>query len=105
MFALARVGSASLRATLVAVPMPSLLTEIVNPTGLPASTVAASGVLTTEMCGLLVTQTPVWAVELAALELTTWTRLLRFVAYVVAVSTQPAMVLPGAGAVVWLVTW
>src|SRR5689334_204178 len=55
MLALASVGSASLSWTFVAVLSPSLLTVIVKPTSLPATTVWASGVLVTLMCGFGVT--------------------------------------------------
>ena len=55
--------------TFVAVPVPSLVTVIVKPTALPATTLCASGVLTTVRCGVFVTQTPVCAIELAAFEL------------------------------------
>ena len=66
--AFASVGSVSARLTLFAVPTPSLVTVIVNPTGLPATTDCASGVLTTVMCGLPLTQVPAEALPPPALD-------------------------------------
>src|SRR3954447_22153580 len=103
--ALARVGSGSLRVTPVAVPTPSFVTVIVKPTGLPATTVCASGVFVTVRCGVPVTQVPVWSVALPAFVLVIWTWLFRFVAKVSMVVWQAAIVAPPAGAVVGLLTW
>src|SRR5690348_3394838 len=103
--ALASVGRASFRLTLVAVPTPSLLTTIVNPTALPAATCWASGTFVTVTCGLPVTQVPVVDVAEPAFWLVTLTVLLRLVAKFVTVWTQLAIVVPPAGAVVGDVMW
>ena len=105
MFALARVGSTSVRVTPLAVPIPSLVTTIVKPTGLPARTVGASGTLVTVVCGVPVTQTPVWEVAVPAVLLVAVTELFRLVWKVVIVIAQTGMVTPLGGAVVPLVTW
>src|SRR3954463_3049517 len=100
-----RVGRLSETVTPVAVPVPSLVILIVKPTGLPAGTVWASGiliVLTSGSCGM---QMPAWAVAEPALELVTLTVLSRLVAYVVTVITQFAMVVLPVGAVDGLDRW
>src|SRR5688500_20287098 len=85
-----RVGSASVSWTLVAVPTPTLVTVIVKPTGLPARTFGASGVLITVRAGLLVTQMPSMAVPPLA-ELVRVAVLLRLVARLMKLVWQAAI--------------
>src|SRR5947207_753903 len=101
----ASVGSASFSTTAVAGPVPSLLTTIVNPTGLPARTLWASGTLVTLMCGLLRTQMPSRSV-LVVLPDVTVAVLSRLAEWPLMVMVQSAIAgAPAAGAVVGLMTW
>src|ERR1700690_2743899 len=100
----ASVGSASARLTLLAVPTPSLVTVIVNPTGLPAVTLFASAVFVTVTCGLALRQMPAEAEPPPAAEGIVAV-LSRFVTKFATPFTQAAIELPAGGVDVALVTW
>ena len=100
----ASVGSASARVTLLAVPTPSLVTVIVNPTGLPATTLFASEVFVIVTCGLALRQMPAEAEPPPAAEVIVAV-LSRFVTKFSTPFTQAAMEVPAGGVVVALVTW
>src|SRR5690349_15362867 len=103
--ALARVGSGSFRATLLASPAPSFFTVIVKPTGLPATTVCASGVFVTTRCGLPTTQTPSRSVALVLPDVTVAVLSRLMVWFLTWTWQSGSLAAPGAGAVVGLVTW